>query len=109
MTKNEPVFQMVSLDYNVTVFKNEGPSSHQVSGFALDMGLPVKICVRHEADIWYADEFETGFAIRAGGFPSLDLPEFLSKLYELIVFKVESGAYAKAIAKAKAFTTNALG
>lgn len=109
MDTKQTIFKLISLDYNVTVFINEGASSRFVSGFALDMGLPVKICIRHESNVWYADDFETGFAIRGGGFPSLDLPNFLSKLYELVSEKIESGAYAKAMGKAKAITNASLG
>ena len=94
-------YTLKSLDYNLSIFKDGNAQVIPVSGFAVDFGLPVKICIRHECDVWYADEFETGFSIRERGFPSRDLHEVLPEIEEILVQKLVDGYYEKQIAKAK--------
>jgi hypothetical protein len=101
MTTPKKQYTLKSLDYNVSIFKDGKAKKQQVSGFAVDFGLPVKICIRHECDAWYADEFETGFSIRERGFPSRDLHEVLPEIEEILMQKLVDGYYEKQIAKAK--------
>lgn len=101
MTTPKKQYTLKSLDYNLSIFKDGKAHVKPVSGFAVDFGLPVKICIRHECDAWYADEFETGFSIRERGFPSRDLHEVLPEIEEILMQKLANDSYVTAIAKAK--------
>ena len=90
------LIKMQTFDYEIS---NELLGFEPVTGFALDIGLPIKVCARQIGGYWRLDDFLTGHSLVRISNEHEYLIEFIIRCYELLKEKLDNGQYQKAIEK----------
>lgn len=68
--------------------------SREVTGYAIDCDLPVRLCVRIENFLWRVDHYDTGYFI---GPLFNSRQEAIERGFDIVRRNIESGKYAQLI------------
>jgi hypothetical protein len=90
------LIKMQTFDYEIS---HEVIGFELVTGFALDTGLPIKMCVRQLGGLWRLDDFLTGHSLIRISDDFETLIEFIIRGHELLEEKLNNGQYQKALDK----------